>query len=162
MIDIIKVSGFYITAKSNNEDEKDVVWTLQDDFYFDNQKELDDFIFNLKVAFVNYCGKVTVETFEAVNGLKNFNTAEIYKKANTTAVYSSSIGEAIHFELYESEKNDVDNIIIDSTTDEYWEILSKESETLSDKINNLEYSLEIAKNNFRLINNEFKFGKGRK
>ena len=62
---IIKVTGFHITSKG---DESvgifDARWELSNDFFFDNQEELELFKDGLKQNFENYCGEVTVETFE--------------------------------------------------------------------------------------------------
>ena len=64
MKNIIKINGFYIKSEGTTSyDTKDIVWKLVGDFYFDNQKELNEFIFNLKIAFVNYCGKVIIDTY---------------------------------------------------------------------------------------------------
>jgi hypothetical protein len=62
---IIKVTGFHITSKG---DESvgifDSRWELSNEFFFDDKEELELFRNDLKQTFENYCGIVTVETFE--------------------------------------------------------------------------------------------------
>lgn len=117
IMDIIKISGFYITSKG---DESvgifDARWELRHDFYFDNQQELEDFRAKLKAIYEDYCGQVTVETFEEYQKLvedeeraqyqlhpvryliKSKEYSDSYKKANSVASYSSNVSEGIHFE----------------------------------------------------------------
>jgi len=69
---IIKVTGFHVTAPG---DESvgifPATWEIKNDFYFDNQKELDIFKFEIKSLFEFYCGEVTnVITFEEQNELE--------------------------------------------------------------------------------------------
>jgi hypothetical protein len=70
MINIIKVSGFHVLSKGDPTiGINDVRWKLQHDFYFDNQEELEVFRKDIKSLFENYCGEVTVKTFEEVDEL---------------------------------------------------------------------------------------------
>jgi hypothetical protein len=62
---IVKTKGFNIMFKG----DPDVGifssrWELNGDFYFDNQQELEDFRKELQALYENYCGEVTIETFE--------------------------------------------------------------------------------------------------
>jgi hypothetical protein len=69
--EMIKTTGFYIIAKG---DESvgifDTSWTLLGDFYFDDQEDLEIFKTNLKTLYGDYCGEVTIETFEERNYIK--------------------------------------------------------------------------------------------
>jgi hypothetical protein len=69
IMNIIKVSGFHIFSKGDvTIDTNDIQWKLQDNFYFDNEEELEVFRKDIKTLFENYCGEVTVKTFEEVDG----------------------------------------------------------------------------------------------
>jgi hypothetical protein len=62
---IIKTKGFHIIFKGDSSvGIFDSRWELNGDFYFDNQEELESFRKELQVLYENYCGEVTIETFE--------------------------------------------------------------------------------------------------
>jgi len=62
---IIKTKGFNIMFKGDpSVGIFDSRWELNGDFYFDNQQELEDFRKELQGLYENYCGEVTIETFE--------------------------------------------------------------------------------------------------
>jgi hypothetical protein len=63
---IIKVSGFHITAQGDESvGISSASWELRNDFYFDNQEELEEFKMEIRSLFEWYCGEVTsVVTFE--------------------------------------------------------------------------------------------------
>lgn len=64
-MNIIKTSGFQITSKGYpNLDMGDKVWEMKEDFYFDNQDQLEQFKKGLESFFNEYVGEVQVETFE--------------------------------------------------------------------------------------------------
>jgi hypothetical protein len=173
---MIKISGFYITSQGDpSVGINDAVWELKQDFYFDNEEELEDFRKEVVQLFDGYCGQVHVETIEEYEAemeaeireqYRQHNTRyliredHMYKKANSTASYSSSVGDAIHFELpsWITEKRGCDSEIIESTSHEFKKILLNEAGSLESEINNLEYSLRNAKRNLKLINDELKYG----
>jgi hypothetical protein len=176
MMNIIKVSGFHILSKGDpTVGINDASWELQDDFYFDNQEELEVFRKDIKVFFENYCGEVTVKTFEEVNKLideeeriyykiqypvryliRDKNIPDLYKQANYCASYSSDVGTAIHAELPDWLSDD-ENEIIKSTDPEYKKILLKTADKLEKEIGDEEYRLNIAKHNLSLIKKELKY-----
>ena len=62
---ITKTKGFNIIFKGDPDvGIFDSMWELRGDFYFDNKVELEEFRGRLKLTFENYCGEVTIETFE--------------------------------------------------------------------------------------------------
>ncbi|MEI7504819.1 MAG: hypothetical protein WCJ61_16210 [Paludibacter sp.] len=62
---IIKTKGFNIIFKGDPDvGIFDSMWELSGDFYFDNQQELEGFRKELQAVYENYCGEVTIETFE--------------------------------------------------------------------------------------------------
>jgi len=65
IMSIIKVSGFYITSYGDpSVGMFDATWELKNDFYFDSHEELEQFRDDLKMTFENYCGEVSIVTFE--------------------------------------------------------------------------------------------------
>ena len=85
----------------------------------------------------------------------------LFKQADSTASYSSSVGDGIHFEVphwIDKNSNVGEDRVINSTTDEYWKILREEAGRLENEIRNEEYRLKDAKRNLKLIQNEFKHG----
>jgi hypothetical protein len=176
-MEIIKVSGFKIISKGNPLiDFKDVKWELQNNFYFDNQEELQIFKKELKSVFNNYCGDVIIETFEEMVEQNEINEQILYseypvrylirdkdhkctyKQVNLTTSYSSDIGTAIHFELphWINENDDVSHVVIKSTDPEFKKILFEAANNLEKEISDEEFRLSIAKNNLELIKKELK------
>lgn len=174
---IMKIKGFYITANGDpSVGINPATWELRNDFYFDNQEELEEFRKELKSFFEFYCGEVTdVLTFEEEQQMideeireqyRQHNTRylirkdNMYKKTNSTASYSSSVGDAIHFELpsWMNYKEYCDSEIIESTSREFKKILLDAAGKLESEINNHEYLLRNAKRNLKLINDELKYG----
>lgn len=179
IMNIIEISGFYIISKGDSTvGINDAQWELQENFYFDNQEELEIFRNELKSIFENYCGDVTILTFEEqakrnideemttyqqypVRYLIRDKGYNMYKEADFCASYSSNIGDGIHLELpsYISEKGDCETEVIKSTDLEFKKILLDEARQLESNINNYEYKLSVAKRNLELIMKELKYGK---
>ena len=62
---IKKISGFHIIVKGDpSVGIADKELKLEGEFYFDDNEELQKFKNNLKQTFENYCGEVSVDTFE--------------------------------------------------------------------------------------------------
>jgi hypothetical protein len=63
---ISKVCGFYITIPGDmSVGIDDQEFKVEGDFYFDNEKELSEFKYQLMLTFSDYCGEnPLVETFE--------------------------------------------------------------------------------------------------
>lgn len=178
IMEIIEVSGFHITSYGDNDaDISDIEWNLSNKFYFDNQKELEDFKENLYLLFENYCGGINIETFnERQIQIEKENREQYesfpmrflikdgsnFKKAGSTASYSSAVGDGIHMELpswMSVDEYNCDDKIIKSTDPEFREILLGEASRLEDRIRNDEYGLKNAKRNLKLIQQELKYGK---
>jgi len=171
---MIKISGFYITSQGDpSVGINDAVWELKKDFYFDNEEELEDFRKEVVQLFDGYCGEVHAETIEEYEAeieaeireqYRQHNTRylirddRMFKKANSTASYSSSVGEAIHFELPSWMNGSSEYDIIESTSQEFKGILTKAAGELESEINYLEYTLRNAKTNLKLITDELKYG----
>jgi len=180
---IMKITGFYITAKGDpsvgiNESQ----WKLEEDFYFDNQEELEEFRNELKKFFNYFYGEgISVKTYEEyqkqidaedIEYFKQFPVRYLirdkdysintFKQANSCATYSNNIGTAIHNELPEwmwmSGENDIHKEVIKSTDPEFKQILLKEANQLENEIRNTEYRLNIAKTNLRIIAKELNIG----
>jgi hypothetical protein len=178
---IMNITGFYITAKGDpsvgiNESQ----WKLEEDFYFDNQEELEEFKNELKKFFNYFYGEgISVETYEEyqkqidaedIEYFKQFPVRylirdrdyglDTFKQANFCASYSSNVGTGIHAELpkWIPEEGDIDTKVIKSTDPEYKEILIKETNRLENEISNTEYRLNIAKANLRIIIKELNVG----
>ena len=65
ILKIIRVKGFYIMFKGDpSVGIFDSRWELNGDFYFDDKEELEGFRKELQTLYENYCGEVTIETFE--------------------------------------------------------------------------------------------------
>ena len=179
IMDIIKVDGFYIVLHGDiSVGIFDAEWKLSNNFYFDNQKEVDNFKEELLKLFDNYCGEVSIETFNERIAQIEAEDKEMYesypvrylikdgdnfKQTDSIASYGSSIGDGIHFELpnYMSEDsyNGHDMKIINSKDPEFRKILLKEVNRLENEIKNEEYTLMNAKRNLALIEKELKYGK---
>jgi len=177
---IMKITGFYITAPGDpSVGIYPSTWKLENDFYFDNQEELEEFRKELKNLFEFYCGEATqILTFEEHQQeieadeqtfydefpmrylLRDKESYNNYKQANSTASYSSAIGTAIHSELpsWIPEKGNTDTEVIKSTDPKFKQILLLEAERLEREINNDEYRLNNAKMNLRIIQKELKLG----
>ena len=179
IMSIIKIDGFYIISHGDSSvGIFDAEWKLSNNFYFDNQKEVDIFKEELSKLFENYCGEVSIETFnERIAQIEAENKEEYeshsvrylikdgndFKQTDSLASYSGSIGDGIHFELpnYMSEDNynGHDTKIINSKNLEFRKILLKEANRLENEIKNEEYTLMNAKRNLALIEKELKYGK---
>ena len=182
IMDIIEIDGFHITSKGDpSVGIQDAEWELSHKFYFDNQKELDDFKESLYQLFENYCGEINIETFnERTTQIKKEEREQYqqyptrylikskgynnsYMQVGRTGVYSGAIGDAIHMELphwmTRNSYNDDDDDIIESTDPEFRKILLKAAGHLENEIRNEEYSLRNAKRNLALINFELNYGK---
>ena len=176
---IIEVKGFYITAHGDpSVGILPATWELRNNFYFDNQEELDEFRKEIKLMFEWYCGEntdvITFEEHEAMLEQEDQMTYEEfpvryliregnnYKKAYTTAVYGSSAVEGIHFKLPDYIKEDGynghDTVIIKSTDPEFKEILLEEAERLETEIRNEVFRISNARKNLELIQRELKYG----
>jgi len=177
---IIKISGFHITTQGDlSVGINSVTWEIINDFYFDNQDQLEEFRDEIKQLFEFYCGgNIKVQTIEEYQAMLNaedqilFNQYPVrylikdgnsYKRADSTASYSSNVGDAIHFKLpnwiSEDGYNGHDTKIIKSTENEYWDILKEEASRLEHEIRDEEYRLEIAKRNLRIIQKELNYKK---
>jgi len=178
IMDIIEVSGFHIVSQGDpSVGMFDAEWEIRNNFYFDNQKELDEFKEELSKLFEGYVGDVTIETFD--ERLIQIETEEReryqsypvrylirdgnnFKIAGSTASYSSAVGDAIHMELphWMSEEgyHGHDTKIIRSDKPEFREILLEAAGQLESEINNEEYRLRNAKRNLALIQQELKYG----
>ena len=174
---IMKVSGFIISAQGDpSVGINPATWKLEEDFYFDDQEELEEFKNQLKELFTNYCGEISfVETYEEyrkqidAEDLEYFTEfpvrylirdrdygVDIFKQADCCASYSSEVGTAIHTELpkWIPEEGQV----IKSTDPMYKEILLKAAERLENEIRDEEYRLKNAKLNLRIIAKELNIG----
>jgi len=174
---IIKVSGFYVTAPGDpSVGINPATWEINNEFYFDNKEELEEFRREIKQLFEFHCGEITtVVTFEEQQALLDaedqmmfdqypvrylIKEGDNYKQAGSTATYSSSVGNGIHFELphWISENGTSDSEVIKSTEPRFKQILLKEAERLENEIRNEEYRLMNAKRNLSLIQQELKYG----
>ena len=178
---IIKVKGFYIILSEesliNNGIDK---WSLEKEFYFDSENELQNFKNGLKILMIEYFGKIEdIFTYEEYQLKIENDLKSIYKlypisylirereagidnfKQVHSANYAHDIGTAIHRKLPagidETNRDDVE--VIKSTEPRFNEILYRESQRLETEINLLEKNLDNAKMNLRLIQNELKFNK---
>ena len=146
------------------------------DFYFDDQEELEEFKNQLKELFTNYCGEISfIETYEDYQkqiDAEDFeyfaefpirylirdkdHSYDLFKQADFSASYSNEVGTAIHTELpkWIPEEGQV----IKSTDPMYKEILLKAAERLENEIKNNEYQLKNAKINLHIINKELNIG----
>ena len=77
-----------------------------------------------------------------------------FKKADSVAVYSSSVGVGIHFEKPSNIYSDKE--LISSDSKKFWDIINTAASGLSSEINNLEYKLHDAKRNQNLIEKAYK------
>jgi len=174
--EVIEVSGFHVILKGDSSvGMLDSEWELSNNFYFDNQEELDAFKNELSLMFEGYCGAVTIETFnerelrveqEELNLYQSYpvryliKDGSLFKMAGRTGVYGNDVGDGIHMELpkwmtehYEDEQ------IIKSSDPKFRKILIEAAGELERKINNDEYSLRNAKRNLAAIERELKYGK---
>lgn len=177
---IMKIEGFYITANGDSSvGINPSTWELRNDFYFDNQEELEEFRKELKSFFESYCGEVAdVLTFEEERQMieaeerqyfeefpvrylildKNYH--DLYKQANSAARYSNDVGTAIHHKLpaWIPEEGNVDMEVIPSTELKFKKILVLEAERLEKQISYGEQILKNAKTNLLMIQKELKYG----
>jgi len=174
------VTGFYIYAPGDDTvGIPSASWEMVNDFYFDNQEELENFRREIQSLYEFHCGEVTsVTTFEEHQAMLDEEDRQMYeahpvrylirdggsyKHAGSTGMYGSSAAEGIHMELphwmKEDGYNGHDTVIIKSSDPEFREILLKEAGQLEQEINNGEYRLRNAKTKLRLIQQELKHGK---
>jgi len=179
---IIKISGFHVFAAGDpSVGINSAAWEIKNDFYFDNKEELEEFRKEIKLLFEFHCGEVTsVTTFEEYQAELDVEEDAAYrqhpvrflikdngnyKQAGSTASYSNNVGDGIHFVLpswIDADirfNDDLDERVIKSTDDEYWNIMKEEAGRLEHEIRNEEYRLKNAKRNLKLIQNEFKHGR---
>ncbi len=177
---IITVSGFYVTAPGDpTVGINSATWEISNDFHFDTPEDLEEYRKEIKELFEFHCGEVvSVITFEEYQAELDAEDEEMYKahpvrylikdngnykQANSTASYSSAVGDGIHFEfphwMSEDGYNGHDTVIIKSTSDEYWQILKEAAGQLENEIRNDEYRLSNARRNLKLIQNEFNHAK---
>lgn len=178
---IIKVSGFHITAPGDpSVGILPASWEMKNDFYFDTPEELEEFRKEIKLLYEFHCGEVTsVVTFEEYQAELEAELIEEYKqfpvrylirddeggdmfmKPNPfTGMYSSDVGECIHYELEDWIKNSHrKKHIIPSTSEEYWDILREglAREQQSANVNGQHY--HSAKKSIRNILQELEYGK---
>jgi hypothetical protein len=174
------VSGFYITSYGDETvGIKPYEWIVNNKFYFDSNEELQEFVDVLKTFFYNYCGDVTIETFEQRKTddedkikLKYDNNpvrylirdrgygTDTFKQADSCGMYSSDVGAAIHFELpkYIDVNGDYDTEVIPSSDPEFNKIIRCEANRLEREINTYEQKLRNAKLNLKLIMDDLNFG----
>ena len=155
-------------------------WKLEEDFYFDDQEELEEFKNQLKELFTNYCGEISfIETYEKyqkqidAEDLEYFaefpvrylirdkdHSSDIFKQADFCASYSSEVGTAIHTELpkWIPEEGNSNTQVIKSTDPMYKEILLKAAQRLENEIRDEEYRLKNAKLNLNIITKELNIG----
>jgi Fe2+ transport system protein B len=178
---IMKVTGFIISAQGDpSVGINPATWKLEEDFYFDDQEELEEFKNQLKELFTNYCGEISfIETYEEyqkqidAEDLEYFaefpvrylirdkdHSYDLFKQADFSASYSNEVGTAIHTELpkWIPEEGNSDTQVIKSTDPMYKEILLKAAERLENEIKNNEYQLKNAKINLHIINKELNIG----
>jgi hypothetical protein len=178
---IMKVTGFIISAQGDpSVGINPATWKLEEDFYFDNQEELEEFKNQLKELFTNYCGEISfIETYEEyqkqidAEDLEYFaefpvrylirdkdDDRDTFRQADCCASYASAVGTAIHIELpkWIPEKGDAEYEVIKSTDPMYKRILLKAAERLENEIRDEEYRLKNAKLNLNIINRELNFG----
>ena len=175
IMSIIEIDGFHVTSYGDpSVGMFDAEWKVSEKFYFDNQEELDDFKKGLSELFENYCGEVSIETFnerqlqieaEERQRYESYpmrylirDYGDCYMQAGRTAVYSSAVGDAIHVELPHYIKEDRDDVI-KSSDPEFRQILLQAAGQLEKEIHNDEYSLRNAKRNLALIRQELNYGK---
>jgi len=177
----IEIFGFNITSKGDpSVGINNSLWELKNNFYFDDEEELEYFRKQLINIFNEYCGyNIIVETFEETSKrIQNEDKAyysqypvrylikdneigcDIYKQKDYTAAYSSDVGTAIHYEVYDwIINNSSDYSIIESTDPKFKKILIKEKGRLEHEIADYEYKLKKSKFNLSLIETELKYGK---
>jgi len=175
IMSIIEIDGFHVTSHGDpSVGIFDAEWKVSEKFYFDNQDELNAFKEGLKRVFENYCGEVSIETFnerqtqieaEERQRYESYpvrylirDYGDCYMQAGRTGVYGSAVGDAIHVELPHYIKEGVDDVI-KSSDPEFQEILLKAAGRLEKQIINEEYSLRNAKRNLALIKQELNYGK---
>ena len=184
---IMKITGFIISAQGDSSvGINSATWKLEEDFYFDDQEELEEFKNQLKELFTGYCGEISfVETYEEyqkqidVEDIQYFEQFPVrylirdidggwsntYRQANSespnkTVKYSGYIGTAIYTKLPHGipEEGNNDFQVIKSTNPMYKEILLKAVEPLENEIRDEEYRLKNAKLNLNIINKELNLG----
>ena len=178
---IMKIKGFYISANGDpSVGINPATWELRNDFYFDNQEELEEIRKELKNLFEFYCGEdVNVITFEEEQQnideeihqyFKEFPIRylirdkdyidNMYKKSGFTSMYSPNVGTGIHKELpkWIPENGNDGTEVIKSTDPKFKQILLDEANRLEHQIENDEMGLKYAKLNLALIQKELKYG----
>ena len=176
---IIHVTGFYIHAPGDDSvGIPSSTWEMTNDFYFDNQEELENFRREIQSIYEFHCGEVTsVTTFEEHQAMLEEEDRQMYeahpvrylirdgsnyKQAHTTGVYGSSAAEGIHMELphyiKEDGYNGHDTVIIKSSDPEFRKILLEEAGQIEQGLNNDRYRVRNAENRLRLIQQELKHG----
>ena len=177
----MKITGFIISAQGDSSvGINSTTWKLEEDFYFDDQEELEEFKNQLKELFTIYCGEISfIETYEEYQ--KKIDTQDLeyfaefpvrylirdrdddrdtFKQADFITSYSSAVGTAIHTELpkWIPEEGNSDTQVIKSTDPMYKEILLKAAERLENEIKDEEYRLKNAKLNLHIIKKELNIG----
>jgi len=178
---MIKVSGFYITAAGDSSvGINSATWEIKNEFYFNDVKDLVNFRKELVELFAFYSGETPeVVTFEEHQIMLETELRNEYKAhpvrylvkssdysgsymrpAPLTGMYSSDIAECIHFELEDWIRDSRgSDEIIDSTSDEYWQIIKK---ALHDAQRSLDVNgqhYRSAENSVQLLLKELHYGK---
>ena len=178
---IMKIRGFIVSTTGDpSVGINPASWKIEEDFYFDNQEELEEFRLELKALFENYCGESPdVMTYEEYQNLIDGEDLEYFsehpvrylirdrgygedtfKQSKCAASYSSDVGTGIHEELpkWIPENGDTSTEVIKSTDPKYREILLMEARRLEQQIRNDEDRLKRAKTNMRIIIKELNIG----
>jgi hypothetical protein len=175
--EIIKVSGFYITAPGDESvGIQSASWEMRNDFYFDTPEELEEFRKEIKQLYEFHCGEVTsVVTFEEYNAELEAELIEEYKaypvrylirynkgsdnfmKEGGVGMYSSDVAQCIRHELPHFIAAD-NELVIPSTSDEYWEIIKDAlyAQERTADVNGQHY--HGAKNSIRNLLQELNYG----
>jgi hypothetical protein len=177
----MKVTGFIISAQGDpSVGINPATWKLEEDFYFDDQEELQEFREQLISIFESYCGEISfIETYEEyqkridaedIQYFKQFpvrylirdrdDNYDTFKQADFCASYSNEVGTAIHTELpkWIPEEGNGNTQVIKSTDPMYREILLKAAQRLENEIRDEEYRLKNAKLNLKIISKELNIG----
>lgn len=172
---IMEVDGFHVVSPGDpTVGIFDAEWEVSEKFYFDNQQELDDFKKGLSELFENYCGEVSIMTFNERRIQMEAEERQLYEsypvrylvrdygdcymEAGRVGVYSSAVGDGIQVELPHFMNEETEGVI-KSSDPEFRQILLKAAGQLEREIQNDEYSLKNAKRNLALIKQELNYGK---
>lgn len=175
--DIIKVSGFYITAAGDpSVGISSASWEMNNEFYFDTPEDLEEFRKEIKQLYEFHCGEVTsVVTFEEYQAEMIAELVEEYKQYPVRyliegdydnmymktepfhGVYSGDVAECIHYVLphYMTEKSEG---VIPSTSDEYWIIIRKALHKAQRSFDVDGEHYHSAKNSVQLLMKELNYG----